>query len=71
MLVCAAQEYRYDLTIVGDIKWADGLARLPISLARLFKNELKINSIHNNASWDNVMADEQRIFRNPREAQVV
>lgn len=62
----AGDNFRYDLTIVGNIRWCDGIARLPISLTRLFKNELSINSIHQpNPNFDNVMADEQTIFKNP------
>ncbi len=35
-----------DLTVVGSIKFADGLARLPITLIDMLKQDLKINFIH-------------------------
>ena len=65
VFIYADKNFRYDLTIVGNIRWCGGLGRLPISLTRLFKNELSINSIHSpGAVFDNVLEDEKLIFKN-------
>lgn len=57
----------YDLTLVGQVKWCGGLERLPISLTRIFKNELAINLISTPGHYDfsEVPLDEQAILRNP------
>ena len=61
------QHYRYDLTLVGQIKWRASLARLPISVANLFKNDLSINIIRTRGKLDlqDVPEDVQEILKNP------
>ncbi len=51
---CDAQFTRssYDLTLVGQIKYSGSLDRLPISLAGLLSDELRINHIPTPGSYD-------------------
>lgn len=57
----------FDLTLVGTIKWQASLARIPISLVRLFKNDLSVNFIRTLAkdTFDEIPEDEQIILKNP------
>jgi glycosyltransferase involved in cell wall biosynthesis len=57
----------YDLTIVGSIKFADGLGRLPITFIDMHKDNLKINFIHTHLlpiSFDDVPLGVQEVVKN-------
>ncbi len=49
---CAHAFSPYDLTILGHVKYRESLARLPIALTNLFKNELSINFIRTPGPYD-------------------
>lgn len=56
----------YDVTLVGQIKWAGGLERLPISLTTLLKSDLRINHIRTPGvyTFNEIGKQEQFILKN-------
>ncbi len=57
----------FDLTIVGQLKVAGSLERLPVSLTHLLKNDISINFIPTPGHYDfaEIPIDEQNILANP------
>lgn len=44
--------YAYDLTMLGQVKWGGSVDRHPITLATLFKNDLRMNHIRTPGHYD-------------------
>lgn len=47
----------YDLTIVGPVKWRDGLGRISIGMAEVLKEEISINYIKSAFWQDNELPE--------------
>ena len=57
---------KYDLTILGTVKYRDSLGRFPIALTKLLKDDLSINYICSlSAEYDEVPSEVRIILDNP------
>ena len=59
--------FEYDLTIIGAVKWADGLGRIATGITDIFKDELSINHIPagSGCDWTNIPDDIKTILLKP------
>ena len=65
-LLCDMYLSKYDLTIIGAVKYRDSLGRLPIALTKFSKNDLAINYICSLSEYDEVpLHDVRMILDNP------
>ncbi|MBA3954048.1 glycosyltransferase [Candidatus Dependentiae bacterium] len=66
----ALQQYPYDLSVVGEIWFAESIARLPILLIDMLKDDVKLNFIpsSNAVTFQDVPQRVQEVVNNPDKA---